>query len=145
MSAALASSVSLAPPVRPATNDFAVTIASENGTGSASVNGLLLRAAFTMGVPVSGKNIFPSNIQGLPTWYQIRVNGAGLTARADASDLLMALNPVLLAQAGVPVEFHLVPGGFHGFELGVPEARVSRRARHQYMDALRRGGSGEFV
>ena len=63
-------------------NDFAVKLANVNGTGSASANGLLMQAIFRMGIPVSGKNLFPSNIQGLPTWYEIRVNKDGHTARA---------------------------------------------------------------
>jgi hypothetical protein len=59
-------------------NDFAFKIATVNGTGSASANGLLLQPIFRMGIPVCGKNVFPSNIQGLPTWYEIRVSGDGL-------------------------------------------------------------------
>ncbi len=55
-------------------NDFALKLANVNGTGSASANGLLMQAIFRMGIPVSGKNLFPSNIQGLPTWYEVRVN-----------------------------------------------------------------------
>ena len=55
-------------------NDFALRIATVNGTGSASANSLLMQTIFRMGIPVSGKNIFPSNIQGLPTWYEIRVS-----------------------------------------------------------------------
>ncbi len=74
-------------------NDFALKIATVNGTGSASANSLLLQAIFRMGIPVSGKNLFPSNIQGLPTWYEIRANGAGHTGRADAFDLFVAMNP----------------------------------------------------
>ena len=73
-------------------NDFAFKIATANGTGSASANGLLLQAIFRMGVPVSGKNVFPSNIQGLPTWYEIRVNKDGYTARTPHFDLMVALN-----------------------------------------------------
>ena len=64
-----------------AINDFAFKIATVNGTGSASANGLLMQAIFRMGIPVTGKNLFPSNIQGLPTWYEIRVNKDGYTAR----------------------------------------------------------------
>ena len=56
------------------TNDFAFRIGTVNGTGSASANSLLMQAIFRMGIPVTGKNVFPSNIQGLPTWYEIRVN-----------------------------------------------------------------------
>jgi 2-oxoglutarate/2-oxoacid ferredoxin oxidoreductase subunit alpha len=73
-------------------NDFAVKLANVNGTGSASANGLLMQAIFRMGIPVSGKNLFPSNIQGLPTWYEIRVNGDGYTARALDYDLMIAMN-----------------------------------------------------
>ena len=62
-------------------NDFAFKIATANGTGSASANGLIMQAIFRMGVPVTGKNVFPSNIQGLPTWYEIRVSKDGYTAR----------------------------------------------------------------
>ena len=65
------------------TNDFAFKIATPNGTGSASANGLLMQAIFRMGVPVTGKNVFPSNIQGLPTWYEIRVSRQRLH-RTDA-------------------------------------------------------------
>jgi 2-oxoglutarate ferredoxin oxidoreductase subunit alpha len=73
-------------------NDFAVKLANVNGTGSASANTLLMRAIFRMGIPVSGKNLFPSNIQGLPTWYEIRVNKTGYTARALEYDLMVAMN-----------------------------------------------------
>ncbi len=73
-------------------NDFAFKIATVNGTGSASANGLLMQAIFRMGVPVSGKNVFPSNIQGLPTWYEIRVNRDGYTARTPEFDLIVAMN-----------------------------------------------------
>ena len=73
-------------------NDFAFKLANVNGTGSASANGLLMQAIFRMGIPVSGKNLFPSNIQGLPTWYEIRVNKDGNTARALEYDLMVAMN-----------------------------------------------------
>lgn len=73
-------------------NDFAIKLANVNGTGSASANSLLVQAIFRMGIPVSGKNLFPSNIQGLPTWYEIRVNGSGYTARALDYDLMVAMN-----------------------------------------------------
>jgi 2-oxoglutarate/2-oxoacid ferredoxin oxidoreductase subunit alpha len=73
-------------------NDFAFKIATANGTGSASANGLIMQAIFRMGVPVTGKNVFPSNIQGLPTWYEIRVNKDGYTARTPDFDLMVALN-----------------------------------------------------
>ncbi|MGQ0733954.1 MAG: 2-oxoacid:acceptor oxidoreductase subunit alpha [Acidobacteriota bacterium] len=79
-------------------NDFAFKIATANGTGSASANGLIMQAIFRMGVPVTGKNVFPSNIQGLPTWYEIRVNKDGYTARTPHFDLMVALNPATYAK-----------------------------------------------
>ena len=74
-------------------NDFSLKIATVNGTGSASANSLLMQAIFRMGIPVTGKNIFPSNIQGLPTWYEIRVSKDGYTARPPQIDLVVAINP----------------------------------------------------
>jgi 2-oxoglutarate ferredoxin oxidoreductase subunit alpha len=74
-------------------NNFAFKIATANGTGSASANGLIMQAIFRMGVPVTGKNVFPSNIQGLPTWYEIRVSRKGYTARTPDFDLMVAMNP----------------------------------------------------
>jgi 2-oxoglutarate ferredoxin oxidoreductase subunit alpha len=79
-------------------NDFALKLANVNGTGSASANGLLMQSIFRMGVPVSGKNLFPSNIQGLPTWYEIRVNGEGHTARSLEYHLMVAMNAQTYAQ-----------------------------------------------
>jgi 2-oxoglutarate ferredoxin oxidoreductase subunit alpha len=79
-------------------NDFAFKIATANGTGSASANGLIMQAIFRMGVPVTGKNVFPSNIQGLPTWYEIRVNKHGYTARTPHFDLMLALNAATYAK-----------------------------------------------
>jgi len=73
-------------------NDFALKLANVNGTGSASANSLLMQAIFRMGIPVSGKNLFPSNIQGLPTWYEIRVNREGHVARTTDFDLFVAMN-----------------------------------------------------
>jgi len=74
------------------TNDFAFKLANVNGTGSASANSMLMQAIFRMGIPVSGKNLFPSNIQGLPTWYEIRVNKDGHTARTSTYELTVAMN-----------------------------------------------------
>jgi 2-oxoglutarate/2-oxoacid ferredoxin oxidoreductase subunit alpha len=74
-------------------NEFAFKIATPNGSGSASANGLIMQSIFRMGIPVSGKNVFPSNIQGLPTWYEIRVNKDEHTARTPEFDLFVALNP----------------------------------------------------
>lgn len=76
----------------PVVNDFSVVVATANGTGSQTANLTLLRALFKMGIPVNGKNIFPSNIQGLPTWYHIRVSHEGFTARRHTSEVLVAFN-----------------------------------------------------
>ena len=73
-------------------NDFVIKFANVNGTGSASANSLIMKAIFRMGVPVTGKNYFPSNIQGLPTWYEIRVTRDGYAARAGRVDIMVAMN-----------------------------------------------------
>lgn len=94
--------------LRTRVNDFALKLANVNGTGSASANGLLMQAIFRMGIPVSGKNLFPSNIQGLPTWYEIRVNKDGHTARALDYDLIIAMNAQTYAHDIAEVR----PGGY---------------------------------
>ena len=73
-------------------NDFVIKLANVNGTGSASANGLLMKSIFRMGIPVTGKNFFPSNIQGLPTWYEIRVSKDGYLCRSGKVDLMVAMN-----------------------------------------------------
>ncbi len=75
-------------------NDFSIVVATANGTGSQTANLTLLRALFKMGIPVNGKNIFPSNIQGLPTWYHIRVSKDGYVAQRETSEFLVAFNEV---------------------------------------------------
>ncbi len=77
----------------PKVNDFNIHVATVNGSGSQTANNTLLRAIFQMGIPVSGKNLFPSNIAGLPTWFTIRVNEKGYVARQTHNDVLVALNP----------------------------------------------------
>ena len=77
----------------PVVNDFSIQVATVNGSGSQSANTVLLRTIFKMGVPVSGKNIFPSNIAGLPTWYTIRASKKGYIARKKEIDFLVAMNP----------------------------------------------------
>ena len=74
-------------------NDFVVRFANVNGTGSASANALFTKAVFRMGVPVTPKNIFPSNIQGLPTWYEVRVSEKGYLGRREGVDLMVSVNP----------------------------------------------------
>src|ERR1017187_729494 len=78
--------------VKQVVNDFSIQIATVNGSGSQSANSVLLRSIFRMGVPVSGKNLFPSNIAGLPTWYTIRVSKHGWVARKTDIDILIAMN-----------------------------------------------------
>src|SRR3989440_12158470 len=73
-------------------NDFSIQVATVNGSGSQSANSVLLRAIFQMGVPVSGKNLFPSNIAGLPTWFTIRASKDGYVARKKEIDFLVAMN-----------------------------------------------------
>ena len=79
-------------------NDFVIKLANVNGTGSASANSLLMKTVFRMGVPVVGKNFFPSNIQGLPTWYEIRVSRDGYIARSGQVDVIVAMNAETYAQ-----------------------------------------------
>jgi 2-oxoglutarate ferredoxin oxidoreductase subunit alpha len=74
-------------------NDFSIQVATVNGSGSQSSNNVLMRAIFQMGVPISGKNLFPSNIAGLPTWFMIRASKHGYVGRKKESDILVALNP----------------------------------------------------
>src|SRR5690349_23601440 len=74
-------------------NDFSIQVATVNGSGSQTANLVLLRAIFQMGVPVSGKNLFPSNIAGLPTWFSIRANHRGYISRKREVDFLVAMNP----------------------------------------------------
>jgi 2-oxoglutarate/2-oxoacid ferredoxin oxidoreductase subunit alpha len=105
------------------TNDFAFKIATANGTGSASANGLIMQAIFRMGVPVTGKNVFPSNIQGLPTWYEIRVNRNGYTARTPHFDLLVAMNPATYDKDVAEIR----PGGWLVYDSTWPlDSRLAR-------------------
>ena len=104
-------------------NDFAFKIATVNGTGSASANSLLMQAIFRMGIPVSGKNVFPSNIQGLPTWYEIRVSRDGYTARPSEVDLVVALNPETYAKDVAAVR----PGGYLLYDSSWPLPDALRR------------------
>ncbi|MHB1863686.1 MAG: 2-oxoacid:acceptor oxidoreductase subunit alpha [Gemmatimonadaceae bacterium] len=104
-------------------NDFAFKMATVNGTGSASANGLLMQAIFRMGIPVTGKNIFPSNIQGLPTWYEIRVSKDGYTARPEQIDLTVALNTSTYARDVASVR----PGGYLVYDATWPLDPTLRR------------------
>ncbi len=105
------------------TNDVVIKIATVNGTGSASANGLLRKSIFRMGVPVVGKNYFPSNIQGLPTWYEIRVSGDGYTARSDRVDVMVAMNAQTYAKDLGDVS----PGGWLIYDSTWPRNRLLDR------------------
>jgi 2-oxoglutarate ferredoxin oxidoreductase subunit alpha len=97
-------------------NDFVVKFATVNGSGSASANGIFAKTLFRMGIPVSPKNIFPSNIQGLPTWYEVRVSEAGYLARRDGIDLMVAMNP----QSYKEDLGEIVPGGWLLYDSTLP-------------------------
>jgi len=93
-------------------NDFVVRFANVNGTGSASANYLFTKSIFRMGIPVTPKNIFPSNIQGLPTWYEVRVNGNGYLGRRDGVDIMVCVNPQSM-KADVEC---VAPGGYFMYD-----------------------------
>lgn len=95
-----------------AINDFVVRFANVNGTGSASANALFTKAVFRMGVPVTPKNIFPSNIQGLPTWYEVRVSEKGYLGRREGVDLMVAVNPQSMKKDYADVR----PGGYFVYD-----------------------------
>ena len=97
-------------------NDFVIKFANVNGSGSASANELFARAILRMGVPVSPRNIFPSNIQGLPTWYEVRVNERGYLGRRGGVDIMVAMNPQTWAQDLREVE----PGGYLFYDSSKP-------------------------
>jgi 2-oxoglutarate ferredoxin oxidoreductase subunit alpha len=102
-------------------NDFSITVGTSNGSGSQTSNTAILRALFKMGIPVSGKNLFPSNIQGLPTWYTIRVSKEGFTARRDTHEIVVAMNPASFAKDLADV----IPGGafFYADDIKQPITR----------------------
>src|SRR3974390_2518940 len=89
-------------------NDFVVRFANVNGSGSASANEMFARAVLRMGIPVSPRNIFPSNIQGLPTWYEVRISKDGHLGARGGTDLMIAMNPQTWDQDIASIE----PGGY---------------------------------
>ena len=99
-----------------ASNDFVVKFANVNGSGSASANELFAKAILRMGVPVSPRNIFPSNIQGLPTWYEVRVSEAGWLGRRGGTDLMVAMNPQTWDADIAEIE----PGGYLFYDNSKP-------------------------
>ena len=97
-------------------NDFVIRFANVNGTGSASANALFTKAVFRMGIPVTPKNIFPSNIQGLPTWYEVRVSEKGYLGRREGIDLMIAVNPQSMKKDYREV----LPGGYFLYDSSKP-------------------------
>src|SRR6202161_2435552 len=130
-----------------AVNDFVVKFANVNGSGSASANSMFAKAILRMGVPVAARNIFPSNIQGLPTWYEVRVSEAGRLGRRGGVDLMVAMNPQTWDRDLKEIE----PGGYLFYDsskalpaakfrdditvIGVPLTEICNR---EYTDARQR-------
>ena len=128
-------------------NDFVIRFANVNGTGSASANGMFAKAIYRMGIPVSAKNIFPSNIQGLPTWYEVRVSEQGHLGRRGGYDIMVSVNPQSMAKDLKGLE----PGGYFLYDntkpldpnlhrddvnfIGVPLTDICRR---EYSDPRQR-------
>jgi 2-oxoglutarate/2-oxoacid ferredoxin oxidoreductase subunit alpha len=104
-------------------NDFVIKIATVNGTGSASANSLLMKSIFRSGIPVMGKNYFPSNIQGLPTWYEIRISKDGYVARSGKIDVMVAMNAETYARDLRDV----APGGYLIYDSTWPRPALLRR------------------
>ncbi|HTW37914.1 MAG TPA: 2-oxoacid:acceptor oxidoreductase subunit alpha [Steroidobacteraceae bacterium] len=109
--------------VSPGINDFVIKIATVNGTGSASANTLLMKSMFRDGIPVMGKNYFPSNIQGLPTWYEIRVCRAGYVARSGRVDIMVAMNAETYSRDVKEV----APGGYLLYDSTWPRPALLKR------------------
>ncbi|MCB0552122.1 MAG: 2-oxoacid:acceptor oxidoreductase subunit alpha [Phaeodactylibacter sp.] len=130
-----------------AVNDFVVRFANVNGTGSASANNMFAKAIFRMGIPMSPKNIFPSNIQGLPTWYEVRISEKGYLGRREGIDLMVCVNPQSMAEDVASVK----PGGYFLYDntkklhpqfiredihyIGIP---MTDMVMHQYSDPRQR-------
>ncbi len=104
-------------------NDFVIRFANVNGSGSASANGMFAKALFRMGVPVAVRNIFPSNIQGLPTWFEVRVNEQGYLGRREGVDIMVAMNAETYAEDIASLK----PGGYLFYDNSKPLAKELRR------------------
>jgi 2-oxoglutarate ferredoxin oxidoreductase subunit alpha len=110
-----------------AVNDFVIKFANVNGTGSASANNMFAKSLFRMGLPISPKNIFPSNIQGLPTWYEVRVNEKGYLGRRGGVDMMVCMNPQSMAKDIQEVE----SGGYFFYDSSKPlDLRMMRSDIH---------------
>jgi len=141
---------------QPVVNDFSIQVATVNGSGSQTANSVLMRAIFQMGVPVSGKNMFPSNIQGLPTWFTIRASKHGYIGRKKEIDFLVAMNPetaredVMKLDSGAAVvydeplkldalrsDLHFYPVPFDKLVGPVcPEAKLRKLVRNMIYDGV---------
>src|SRR6195256_1037073 len=141
---------------QPIVNDFSIQVATVNGSGSQTANSVLMRALFQMGIPVSGKNMFPSNIQGLPTWFTIRASKHGYIARKKEIDFLIAMNPetaredVLKLNPGAAVvydeplklqelrsDLHFYPVPFDKLVAPVcPDAKLRKLVRNMIYDGV---------
>src|SRR5207302_6630749 len=123
-------------------NDFTIKIATVNGTGSASANTLLMKSIFRSGIPVMGKNYFPSNIQGLPTWYEIRITRDGYVARSGQVDIMVAMNAETYARDVREV----AAGGYLVYDSTWPRPALLKRevgrasCREGAVSAVRAGG-----
>ena len=103
-------------------NDFSIQVATVNGSGSQSANLVLLKSIFEMGIPVSGKNLFPSNIAGLPTWFTIRASKHGYVARKREIEFLVAMNPETAKE-----DMLSLPGAAVVYDEALKSQTVSRR------------------
>jgi hypothetical protein len=121
-------------------NDFSIIVATVNGSGSQSANSVLLKSIFGMGVPVSGKNLFPSNIAGLPTWYTIRASKDGYVARKREIDVLVALNPETARD-----DMMSCPAGRRGHLRRKPEPEAVSRRRGLLPGALRQDHRNRYA
>src|SRR5882724_2185205 len=141
---------------QPVVNDFSIQVATINGSGSQTANSVLMRAIFQMGIPVSGKNMFPSNIQGLPTWFTIRASKQGYIGRKKEVDFLVAMNPetaredVMKLDSGAAVvydeplkldalrsDLHFYPVPFDKLVGPVcPEAKLRKLVRNMIYDGI---------
>ena len=141
---------------QPVINDFSIQVATVNGSGSQTANTVLMRALFQMGIPVSGKNMFPSNIAGLPTWFTIRASKQGYVGRRKEVDFLVAMNPetarvdVMQLESGAAVvydaalklnelrgDLHFYPVPFDKLVAPVcPEPRLRKLVRNMIYDGV---------
>ena len=140
----------------PVVNDFSIQVATVNGSGSQTANSVLMRSLFQMGIPVSGKNMFPSNIAGLPTWFTIRASKKGYIGRRKEIDILVAMNPetaredVMKLDTGAAVvydeplklnelrsDLHFFPVPFDKLVAPVcPDAKLRKLVRNMIYDGI---------